>query len=122
VISWASIAYGTALTAVAAAVAVALTVRERQGRVLAAAALAAAAGPLAWNAILRDTGGAGFFVDAPLALIPASWQDTGSGVFATSTSVILLGLGPRRTTRAGRLAATAAICGVAAFLIDVYLY
>jgi hypothetical protein len=122
VISWATIAYGTALTAIAAAAAVGLVLRERRGRVLVAAALSAGAGSFAWNAILHDTGGEGFFVDAPLAVIPASWQDTGSGVFATATSTILLGFGPLRATSAGRLAATAAACGLAAFIVDVYLY
>jgi hypothetical protein len=121
-ISWATIAYGAALTGIAAAAAVALVLRERRSRVLLAAALAAGAGAFTWNAILRNTGGEGFFVDAPIAVIPASWQDTGSGVFATATAAILLGFGPLRTTSAGRLAAAAAACGLAAFIVDVYLY
>jgi hypothetical protein len=122
VISWGSIAYGAALSAVVAAALVALALRERRPSVLVAAALAAAAGPLAWNAILRHTGGEGFFVDAPFAAVPASWQDTGSGVFATAAAALVLGLGPLRSARAGRAAAAAALCGLAAFLVDVYLY
>jgi len=121
VISWGSIAYGAALSAVAAAVAVALALRERRPGVLLAAALAAAAGPLAWNAILRDVNAPGFFVDAPFAALPASWQDTGSGVFA-ATAALALGLGPLRAASGRRLALVALTCGIAAFLVDVYLY
>src|SRR4051812_1843665 len=31
--------------------------------------------------ILRSAGAPTFFHDAPVAVLPASWQDTGSGVF-----------------------------------------
>ena len=68
--------------------------RDRRYDVLAAAAVSGAAGPFLWNPILHRVGGSEFFVDAPVAVMPASWQDTGSGVFA----------------------------GLAAFLVDVYLY
>jgi hypothetical protein len=122
VISWGSIAYGAALSAAAAAAAVALILRERRPAVLLAAGLAAAAGPFAWNAILRDAGGDGFFVDAPFAALPASWQDTGSGVFATAAAALILGLGPLRGASGRRLALVALACGIAAFLVDVYLY
>lgn len=121
-ISWGSIAYGAALSAAAAAAVVALVLRERRPVVLLAAALAAAVGPLAWNAILHDTGGDGFFVDAPFAVLPASWQDTGSGVFATAAAVLVLGLGPLRAASGRRVALVALACGIAAFLVDVYLY
>ena len=121
-ISWGSIAYGAALSAAAAAALVALVLRERRPVVLLAAALAAAAGPLAWNAILHDTGGNGFFVDAPFTLLPASWQDTGSGVFATAAAAVVLGLGPLHAASGRRVALVALACGIAAFLVDVYLY
>jgi hypothetical protein len=39
---------------------------------------------LAWNAILRATHASQFFTDAPLRLLPASWQDTGLGVLPSS--------------------------------------
>ncbi len=121
-ISWETIVYGAALSAAAAAVAVALVRRERRVPVLVAAAIAGAAGPLAWNAILHDVGAGGFFVDAPVAVLPASWQDTGSGVFALAAATLVLGLGPLRRATALALSQAALVCGLAAFLVDVYLY
>jgi hypothetical protein len=56
--------------------------------------VASAAGPIAWNAILRATHASQFFTDAPVAVLPASWQDTGSGVFAFTATAVLLGVGP----------------------------
>jgi hypothetical protein len=106
VISWGSIAYGAALSAPAAAAAVALVLRERRPAVLVAAALAAGLGPLVWNAILRDTGGDGFFVDAP----------------STAAAALVLGLGPLRAATGRRVALVALVCGLAAFLVDVYLH
>ena len=121
-ISWETILYGAALSALAACAAVALVRRERRVRVLVAAALAGALGPLAWNAILHDVDASGFFVDAPFALLPASWQDTGSGVFALAAATLALGFGPLRRTTALARSQAALACGVAAFLVDVYLY
>jgi hypothetical protein len=64
--------------------------------------LAAAAGPVAWNAILRATRADQFFTDAPIPVFPISWQDTGSGVFAVATLASVLGLGGLRADT-GRL-------------------
>jgi hypothetical protein len=110
-----------AASAVLAAVAVALLQRERRVSVLGAGALAAALGPLLWDLILRHTGG-DFFVDAPGVVFPGSFEDTGSGVFATALGVLLLGFGPLRAASGRRLAVTSLVCGVAALLADVYLY
>jgi hypothetical protein len=122
VIAWETILYGAALSAVAAALAVALVRRERRLPVLVAAAIAGALGPLAWNAILHDVDASGFFVDAPFALLPASWQDTGSGVFGLAAASLVLGLGPLRRATAKALSLAVVACGLAAFLVDVYLY
>jgi hypothetical protein len=122
VISWETILYGAALSALAAAAAVGLVRRERRVTVLIGAALAGAIGPLAWNAILHDVDASGFFVDAPFALVPASWQDTGSGVFALAAATLTLGFGPLRRATALASAVAAVACGFAAFLVDVYLY
>jgi hypothetical protein len=35
-----------------------------------------------------------FFYDAPIAVMPASWQDTGSGVLTLAATGLLAGLGP----------------------------
>ena len=121
-ISWASILYGAALSAVAAALFVLLARRDRRFDVLAAAALSGALGPLIWNAILHRVGASEFFVDAPIAVMPASWQDTGSGVFTVAVAALVFGFGPGRNETGRRIAWLALLCGLAAFLVDVYLY
>lgn len=121
-ISWETIVYGAALSAVAAAVLVWAARRERRLSVPALAAVSAGAGALAWNAILHRVHGSEFFVDAPVSLLPASWQDTGSGVFSTAVATVLLGFGPLSRESARRAAAAALICGLASFFVDVYLY
>ena len=121
-ISWSQIGYGAALSAIAAGIVLAVATRGRQITVIATGALAAAVGPTAWNAILRATNGRSFFVDAPLAAFPVSWQDTGSGVFALTTAALLLGLGPLRNQPAHRTMTYAVITGLAALVVDVYLY
>lgn len=120
-LSWTSILYGAALSAVVAVALLALA-RARQPAVIAAGAVATAAGPIAWNAILRATHASQFFTDAPLRVLPASWQDTGSGVFALAATAVLLGAGPLASGPARRTVILAALCGLAAFLVDVYLY
>ena len=120
-IGWGQIGYGAVLSAVAAAVVVAL-VRPRRIVTIAGAAVAAAAGPVAWNAILHATHASTFFTDAPVAGLPASWQDTGSGVFAVAVAALLLGFGTDRRAPTRRTATVALLAGVAAFLVDVYLY
>jgi hypothetical protein len=120
-IAWWQILYGAALSAVAAGLLVAL-VRPRRGATVAGAAIAAFAGPVAWNAILRATHGTTFFTDAPVVVLPASWQDTGSGVFTVAVAGLVLGLGTDRTGPARRTAVAALLAGVGAFLVDVYLY
>jgi hypothetical protein len=119
--SWGAVAFGVVLSGILAAAALALISRERRVSVLAGAGLAAAVGPLAWDLILRHTGG-DFFVDAPGLVFPISLEDTGSGVFATALAVIVLGFGPLRTGAAKQLAVAATTCGVAALLVDIYLY
>jgi hypothetical protein len=122
VLSWATIFYGAILSAVAAALLVLGVTRDRRFDVLAAAALSGATGPFLWNAILHRVGGSEFFVDAPVAVLPASWQDTGSGVFTVAVATLLLGFGPLRNESSRRLALLSVLCGLGAFLVDVYLY
>jgi hypothetical protein len=71
--------------------------------------------------ILRHTGG-DFFVDAPGVVFPVSFEDLGSGVFATAIGALLLGLGPLRAARGARVAGAASLCGLSALLVDIYLY
>ena len=101
--------------------AVRFVLRERRPSVLLTAALAALAAPLAWELILRHTGGE-FFVDAPGLVFPISFEDTGSGVFTVALAALLLGFGPLRAATGQRLALTATVCGIASLLVDIYLY
>lgn len=121
-ISWETIFYGALLSAVAAAVLVLAVRRDRRFDLLTVAAVAGALGPLAWNAILHRVGGGEFFVDAPVSVLPASWQDTGSGVFTVAVATAALGFGPARNEPGRLVALLAVLCGLGAFLVDVYLY
>ena len=117
-----SIFYGALLSAVGAALLVFALGRDWRVDVLAAAALSGALGPWLWNAILHRVKGSEFFVDAPVAVMPASWQDAGSGVFAVAVATLVLGFGPVRNEAAHRVALLSGLCGLGAFLVDVYLY
>ena len=121
-ISWGSILYGALLSAVAAGLLVFAFKRFRRFDLIAGAALAGALGPFLWNAILHRVGGSEFFVDAPVAVMPASWQDTGSGVFALAVATLVIGFGPARDEAGRRVAFLSLLCGLGAFLVDVYLY
>jgi hypothetical protein len=65
--------------------------------------------------------GRDFLVDAPGYVFPVSFKD-GSGVFATALAAPVLGLGPLRADSGRRVALTALACGLAALLVDTYLY
>lgn len=119
-IDWSTIGYGAALSALVAAVLLALAVRGRRPAVIALGTAAAVIGPVAWNAILRATNGSQFFVDAPIAVFPVSWQDTGSGVFTLAAAVLTFGL--LRDEPSRRVAGFALLAAIAALVVDVYLY
>jgi hypothetical protein len=118
-ISWLQICYGAALSGLLAGIALALPGRLP---VALAGAVATAAGAVAWNAILHTAHGDQFFTDAPLVVLPASWQDTGSGVFTLALVGLVLAAGVLPAAPARRVAAYAGVCGMVAFLVDVYLY
>jgi hypothetical protein len=120
VIDWKTILYGAGLSALAAAILLGIASRDRRGAVVVLGAVAAAAGPIMWNAILRAAHGNQFFTDAPIRWFPVSWQDTGSGVFALATAALLFGIANLGSAR--RAATLAFLTGVAALLVDVYLY
>ena len=122
VISWATIIYGAAVTVALTVAALAFILRERRTVVLVVAAAGSAAGAVAWNAVLRATGGAGFFTDAPIAVFPVSWQDAGSSVFALAVCSLVLGLGVLRDARAHEVIMRSALVAGAALAVDVYLY
>ena len=95
---------------------------DRRPFVLLGMAVGTAAGPIAWNGILRVARADQFFVDAPIPIFPVSWQDTGSGVFAVAVLALLLGFGVLPTSPSRRTALLALLGGISALVIDVYLY
>ena len=118
-IDWGTILYGAGLSAILALLAAVLVARERTPLVLGAVALSALAGPLAWNAVLHSTGNRDFFHDAPVAIFPVSWQDTGSGVWTLAVAAVAQGA---IQTRAQRALSLAVLTAAVAFLVDIYLY
>jgi hypothetical protein len=119
--TWGAVSFGAVASALFAAAAVRFVLKERRPGVLLTAALAALVAPFTWDLILRHTGG-NFFVDAPGYVFPISLEDTGSGVFTAALAALLLGFGPLRAATGQRLALTASVCGLAALLVDIYLY
>ena len=55
-------------------------------------------------------------------MFPVSYEDAGSGVLATALSALALGFGPLAAAPGRRVALTSATCGLAALLVDIYLY
>ena len=119
--TWGATIWGVLASAALALIGVRFLLKERRVPVLAGSAAAALLGPLLWDLALRHTGGK-FFVDAPGYVFPVSHEDTGSGVWATSIAALLLGFGPLRAATGRRLAFNALTCGLAALLVDIYLY
>lgn len=119
--SWGATIWGIVASAALAAIVARFIFRERRPTVLLVVAGAALLGPLVWDLILRHTGG-DFFVDAPGYVFPVSFEDTGSGVFATAIGALALGFGPQRGDNGNRVALMALTCGLAALLVDIYLY
>jgi hypothetical protein len=121
VLDWWQFTYGAILSGIAAGAAVRFILKERRAAVVATAAAAGLLGPLAWNIILYH-GGGNYFIDAPGYVFPISLQDTGSWVFATALAAPLLGLGPLRAETARRLAVMTVTVGLAALVVDMYMY
>jgi hypothetical protein len=119
--SWGATVWGIVASAVLAVAAVWFLLRERRTAVIVCTAVAAALGPLLWDLVLRHTGG-DFFVDAPGYVFPVSFEDAGSGVFAAAIAALLLGFGPLRVDTGRRVALNVVVCGLAALLVDIYLY
>src|SRR5215211_5536852 len=91
---------------------------RRHGR-FAVAGVATTAGFIAWNLTLNATNATGFNVDAPI--IPLSWADAGSGVLACVASALVLGLVTERGEPAGRVVGAAALAGLAAIIVDLFV-
>jgi len=122
VIEWGTVLYGAALTALFVPIALRFGLGEREGIVLISSALAAGLAAIGWNAVLIDAGAGGFFVDAPIAVFPASWQDTGTGVWAFAATAAVCGVIATPGRSAAQATRLAAVAGLVAFLVDIYLY
>jgi hypothetical protein len=90
----------------------------RQPRRLAAVAVAAAIGIVAWNAALNVGNAAGFNVDSPI--VGLSLQDVGSGILAFATTALALGLVTDRAEPARRVVGAAAIVGLVTIVVDLF--
>jgi hypothetical protein len=115
-----SVTYVSAVVArVLAAAALAVWPWARARRRFAIAGVATLLGWIAWHQLLNATGALGFDVDAPL--IRVSWEDVGSGVLALFATVVVFGLGTERREPAIRVVGAAAITGLVAMVLDVFV-
>ncbi len=73
----------------------------------------------AWNFTLNATNATGFNVDAPV--IPLSWADVGSGILAFTATALALGLLAERDESAFRVVGAAAIAGLVAVALDLFV-
>ena len=117
--------YGVSVTYASAIVAGALTAAAlgawpwaRFRRRFLVAGVATLASWIAWHLLLNATGAMGFDVDAPV--IRVSWEDVGSGV-ALFATVVIFGLGTERSEPAVRVVGAAAIAGLVAMVLDVFV-
>lgn len=74
----------------------------------------------AWN-ILQSSTGADQSLNIDWPVFPLSWADIGSGVAAFVFTVIALGLLTERKQPASYVVATAAIAGLLAMLVDLFV-
>jgi hypothetical protein len=91
---------------------------RRQGR-FAIAGVATLVSWIGWHLLLNATRATGFDVDAPI--IGLSWEDVGSGVVALFTTVLVLGLVTDRREAAVRVVGAAAIAGLIAMILDLFV-
>src|SRR6266536_4590726 len=84
------------------------------------AGVTASVGFALWNLTLNTTGAVpNFNVDAPV--IPLSWADAGSGVFACLLTALVLGLVTDRGQPSDRVVGAAGIAGLVAIGLDLFV-
>ena len=121
-VSWGQITYGTLLTGLLAGFGVFVFGGHRRARTALLAGLVTAGAACGWNVLAKLSGAGDRFGDLAQPWFPASWKAATSGIYALAAATVVLGATLRRTTKAWQLLLPAVICGLAAFLIDVYLY
>ena len=93
---------------------------SREKRRFIVAGVTSAVGFALWNLTLNATGAVPYFnVDAPV--IPLSWADVGSGVFAILITALVLGLLTDRDEPGSRVAGAAGIAGLVAIGVDLFV-
>jgi hypothetical protein len=121
-----ALVYGASVTYVSAVVAGALAAAvlaawpwARARRRFVVAGITTLLSWIAWHLLLNATGATGFDIDAPI--IRVSWEDVGSGVLALFATVLVFGLGTERREPAVRVVGAAAIAGLVAMVVDVFV-
>jgi hypothetical protein len=104
---------------VLAAAALAAWPWSRRGRRFVLGGVTTTVGFIAWNLVLNATNAVGFDVDAPI--IGLSWADAGSGVWAFVCTALVFGLVVERREPAGRVVGAAAIAGLVAIIVDLFV-
>jgi len=92
---------------------------SREHRRFLVGAISTSFGFIAWNLTLNATNATGFNVDAPIIFL--SWADAGSGVVAFAVNALVLGLITERTGPASRVVGAAAIAGLVATALDLFV-
>jgi hypothetical protein len=101
------------------AIALAIWPWSRRWARFAVGGLTTTLGFLIWNFTLNATNGTGFNVDAPV--IGLSWADAGSGVVVFAVTALVFGLITERREPAGRVMGAAAITGLVAIILDLFV-
>jgi len=92
----------------------------RQPARLIIAGLSTTIGMMSWYFTLNAThAGTLFDVDAPIVRL--SWADAGSGIFAFVVCALALGFGRDRQEPARRVVGAAAIAGLVALVLDLFV-
>ncbi len=115
-----SVTYVSAIVAgVLSAAALAVWPWARSRLRFATAGIATVVSWIAWHLLLNATQAFGFDVDAPI--IRVSWEDVGSGVVTLFVTAVVFGLGTERRELASRVVGAAAIAGLVALILDVFV-
>jgi hypothetical protein len=77
---------------------------------------------LSWGSILYGAALSAVAAGALLAIVARPRQPAVILIGALATAAVLLGVGPLAAAPARRAIGLALLCGLAAFLVDVYLY
>ncbi len=92
---------------------------SRERRRFLVAGVSTSVGFIVWNLTLNATNATGFNIDAPVIFL--SWAGVGSGIFAFAVNALVLGLVMERSEPAARVVGAAAIAGLIAIALDLFV-